>query len=98
MTTALTARKEKGFLTANEIYDTATGSTGPGGRIVGNPAVKLYSSSDGLTYEHIEDAFAGIDQAAIVTGLTEFANRDVAVGMSQDRTGTAWVADRAAVK
>jgi hypothetical protein len=98
MTTALTARKAGGFLTANQIYDTATGSTGPGSQPKGDPAVKLYSSPDGRTWTHIEDAFDGLDQAAIVSGLTEFANRDIAVGMSLEGAGTAWVADRATVK
>ena len=63
----------------------------------------MYASLDGRTWNDVGEAFPGIDDASIITGLSEFAHGDTAYGMLTTRTakapgGTAWVADRNAVK
>jgi len=98
VTTALLGRTDGGFILASESYDTASVPTAPGGKLDGNPAAQIIFTANGAHYSDITDSIDKMDSAAVVSGVAEFGNRDVFVGMDNSRTGAVWVVDRAAIK
>jgi hypothetical protein len=98
MTTALIARKAGGFMSASEIYDRATGPFFAGTKITSNPVVRLFSSPDAKTWTLIDDSVPGVDKAALVDGISEYADRIGFFGIDQTPHAKAWIVDRATIK
>jgi hypothetical protein len=98
LTTALIARKAGGFISASEIYDRQTGPFSAGDKMTSDPVVRLFSSPDAATWTLIDDSVPGLDKAAIVNGIAEYADRDAFFGIDQTVHARAWVVDRATLK
>ena len=95
--TALAARKDGGFLSASQYYQTMDGPRLPGGDAGTKAAALVFSAPDGAAWQDVTDSKIR-DGALLVNGIAETDKYDIFVGMDASGAGASWALDRSAIR